>query len=477
MNANLMNSAAAMSGVGALFLTCLLASPVQAQNPVVHRTFELAQTVVETPLTGNSITVLAPPRIADYWFSATRQEGGVLVFDGYVPDEATRQLLSETEGADINWLKLGSGEPAAFQSALTFGMAALDHLAQGRLALRSNIIMLTGTAKSAEDYDALMAMLDEEQPQSVVVAQREIAEPERVEQAATEIEAQQLAEEVTPAETPETVEMAPEAPVEAPIAEPTEEVQPKVEEEAPPAPEVDAAYGFSASRTDGAAIVLTGQVPAEPTRRFLGVIADAPVEGMTVTPGAPDDFITSAVAGVRALAAMSEGKLDFSEGRWSLSGEAVDGAARETILSDIAALPAGADWTLDVAMPPAIDLCRTSLAEFTSRNAILFQSGAAIITPDSEPALDELAGDLQACPDAMVYIEGHTDADGDEQLNLALSVARAEAVVNALIVRDIAPARLYAVGYGESEPIADNDTAAGKRLNRRIVVTILDEEL
>ena len=59
---------------------------------------------------------------------------------------------------------------------------------------------------------------------------------------------------------------------------------------------------------------------------------------------------------------------------------------------------------------------------------------------------------------------------------MALSVARAEAVVNALIERQVNPDRLYAVGYGETKPIAANDTAEGKQQNRRIVVTVLDEE-
>jgi outer membrane protein OmpA-like peptidoglycan-associated protein len=122
-----------------------------------------------------------------------------------------------------------------------------------------------------------------------------------------------------------------------------------------------------------------------------------------------------------------------------------------------------------------ISACAAPVAEFSARNSILFQSGAALIAAESDAALDELALDLAACPDAVVHIEGHTDADGDEGLNMALSVARAEAVVNALVSRGVTPARLYAVGYGETAPIADNETAPGKRLNRRIVVTVQPE--
>ncbi len=89
--------------------------------------------------------------------------------------------------------------------------------------------------------------------------------------------------------------------------------------------------------------------------------------------------------------------------------------------------------------------------------------------------IDELAADLAMCPEASVHVEGHTDADGAEDLNLALSVSRAEAVVNALIERGVGIERLYAEGYGESEPIAPNDTKEGKAQNRRIAFTITEE--
>src|SRR5690606_31077319 len=110
----------------------------------------------------------------------------------------------------------------------------------------------------------------------------------------------------------------------------------------------------------------------------------------------------------------------------------------------------------------------------SAQNAILFQSGAAVLTASAEPELDAFAAALKRCPQADVNVEGHTDSDGDAKANLALSVARAEAVVNALIARDVSPARLYAIGYGESQPIADNNTAQGKKQNRRIVISLAD---
>jgi outer membrane protein OmpA-like peptidoglycan-associated protein len=125
---------------------------------------------------------------------------------------------------------------------------------------------------------------------------------------------------------------------------------------------------------------------------------------------------------------------------------------------------------------PPLKLCRLLVAGFATDNPILFQSGSARMTDESMASLGELATDLEGCPDTAVYIEGHTDADGADELNLALSVARAEAVVDALVELGVGYQRLYAVGYGESLPIADNETSAGKRANRRIVFTILEGE-
>lgn len=798
-------------------------------------TIEIAQGIVDTLEPSGTIVTLEPPRIDDYWMSATRQPGGVIVFDGYVPDEVTREAFSQREGADTTYLKLGRGAPERYQSGAEFGLDALDRMSEGRIALRDNVLTISGTARSGADYEALVAIMNERAPQGLVLARAEILAPRAesyawtvtkdedgaialsgyvpnaadeahllslagqsaaetmtyasgepngflasaetalgllqwlrdgsvvydglgwtvtgtgksaIDKAALEADfvTRQLASagwsmavaepppvipQISPytwsatratdgvtlmghvpaqslknylaihagdtvvdstklglgapegfvaaatagldavlalqegevsfdgfrwtlggraaseaerdallaalsaatdtsawsidisAPAPEPVATVPylwsvtksadgavmleglvpteplqrflavragdkvtdrssvdatapegfaadqlaamEAlsalsegsarfdgtvwtisgkladadatvdgalasattpaadwvlaltrppqpepvaePEPEPVAEPTQDpatlpaiAEPAVVEPEPAAVEpqpvaVDPNYAFSARRSADSSVVLSGQMPSDPALRYFGAISDGDVAAVTIADGAPESFLPSAESGLRALLLLSEGELDFVSGAWSLRGVAADEATRTAALAALAAAPDAQGWTTAIDLPPPppepepapppaepaapmpvdTSACAAPVSEFSARNSILFQSGAALIAAESEPALDELALDLAACPDAVVHIEGHTDADGDEGLNMALSVARAEAVVNALVSRGVNPARLYAVGYGETAPIADNETAQGKRLNRRIVVTVMPQ--
>ncbi|MDF2190350.1 OmpA family protein [Paraflavitalea sp. CAU 1676] len=102
-------------------------------------------------------------------------------------------------------------------------------------------------------------------------------------------------------------------------------------------------------------------------------------------------------------------------------------------------------------------------------NGILFDVDADRIKPESAGVLKELAAVLKENPTLKVKIIGHTDSDGDVQKNLDLSRRRSVAVQNSL-VKDygIEEGRLQTEGKGESAPIADNNTAAGKAKNRRV---------
>jgi outer membrane protein OmpA-like peptidoglycan-associated protein len=104
--------------------------------------------------------------------------------------------------------------------------------------------------------------------------------------------------------------------------------------------------------------------------------------------------------------------------------------------------------------------------------SVLFDFDSADIRPDAERTLSELLGVLEAWPERPVRIEGHTDSIASDEYNQALSERRAGSVRDWLVGRGISGDRLTTVGFGESRPVADNSSAAGRQLNRRVEVVI-----
>lgn len=109
---------------------------------------------------------------------------------------------------------------------------------------------------------------------------------------------------------------------------------------------------------------------------------------------------------------------------------------------------------------------------------VLFDFGKASLDPvRSSPYMDRVALLLKEKTTKSVSLEGHTDSVGSENANLVLSVARATSVRQALLERQVPEGRITAVGYGLSKPIAPNDSEAGRRLNRRVEIIILEEKV
>ena len=106
----------------------------------------------------------------------------------------------------------------------------------------------------------------------------------------------------------------------------------------------------------------------------------------------------------------------------------------------------------------------------TLGNDVLFDSGAATLKPGGRKAIDNLGQLMQKQPERKVEIEGFTDSTGSAETNRKLSEARAVAVKQALVERGVDPARIQTRGMGSAYPIASNDTAVGRQLNRRVEV-------
>lgn len=102
------------------------------------------------------------------------------------------------------------------------------------------------------------------------------------------------------------------------------------------------------------------------------------------------------------------------------------------------------------------------------RQQIFFETDRAVIRSISYPILDTVAQVMRDFPDISVEIQGHTDSRGRDAHNLRLSQARAESVREYLVRAGIAPERMTARGYGETQPIETNATAEGRAANRRV---------
>lgn len=114
----------------------------------------------------------------------------------------------------------------------------------------------------------------------------------------------------------------------------------------------------------------------------------------------------------------------------------------------------------------------------TFDSGILFEFDSYALKPATRANLQELAPTLIKYDDTNVLVLGHTDSVGDAAYNMNLSEKRAGAVNNFLVSQGVAGSRLSNEGYGESDPVATNETDEGRQLNRRVeVVVVANKEL
>jgi len=114
--------------------------------------------------------------------------------------------------------------------------------------------------------------------------------------------------------------------------------------------------------------------------------------------------------------------------------------------------------------------------KITFDSGILFDVNKANLRPVAQENLTNLSAILIKYPDTDILIEGHTDSDGSEEHNQGLSERRANSVKVHLVTSGVKSGRMTTIGYGEIQPIASNETAAGKQQNRRVEVAIMANE-
>lgn len=240
-------------------------------------------------------------------------------------------------------------------------------------------------------------------------------------------------------------------------------------------------YIFQAYKDPVAATVtLTGYVPdnnvhaaisTSASRKFFG---EKIVDNLKASIGAPASFNPAVVSALGALSRLSTGTLVVSDREVKLSGDALyEGAANDIRAGLGKDFPKTWQYKPEITVKPAagpVDgtVCQQLFSELLGKGKIRFAAKRADIDPDSAGILDHLIETALRCPNANIEVAGHTDADGEDSFNQALSEKRAQAVIDYLVKAGLPASRFSAVGYGATQPVAGNDTDDGKAQNRRI---------
>ena len=240
-------------------------------------------------------------------------------------------------------------------------------------------------------------------------------------------------------------------------------------------------YVFQAYKDPVAVTVtLTGNVPDSNVHAALVAAAgrkffkEKVVDNLKVSIGAPAGFANAVVAALGGLSRVSTGTLVVSDREVKLSGDALYEAAAVQIRAGLGKdFPQGWQFKPEISVrPPAAPVdatvCQQLFADLLGKARIRFESGRADIVADSAGLLDRLIETALRCPNANIEIAGHTDSDGDDAANQELSERRAQAVADYLVKAGLPATRFSAVGYGETQPVASNDSDDGKAQNRRI---------
>lgn len=249
---------------------------------------------------------------------------------------------------------------------------------------------------------------------------------------------------------------------------------------------------FVATRSPEGLLQLRGRLGDEATRAAVESFAAAEFGFRSVYPAmrinddVPAGWPNRVLTGLEALGYLAHGSATVTERRVSIVGKTGDAHANSEIVRILTSrLSNDIEMVLNVQYEAALDPlaalpspeeCIDMIAKAAQEQKITFAPSSTEIEADAIKTIDAIAEILRDCQDVQIEIGGHTDSQGREIMNQQLSQARADSVLNAIMARRVFTSNLTAKGYGESSPIADNGTEAGREANRRIEFKLVTPE-
>jgi len=228
-----------------------------------------------------------------------------------------------------------------------------------------------------------------------------------------------------------------------------------------------------------APIVIEGSVPDQATKQQIldkmkatygedQVIDKIQIKSVVM----PKGWVESVTKSISpALKKVSQGKLSVQGTQVKLTGKVSNDTDK---LSTEAAIKNSIQTPYRFTSNLSLNLAEQKILDDALKNRIIeFESGSSILTTTGQNILNEMAIALNKVKGKNIKIIGHTDSSGDPQKNIILSQARAEAVKQYLIFKQISADFLSTQGQGSQNPVADNSTADGRKKNRRIEFEVL----
>lgn len=242
--------------------------------------------------------------------------------------------------------------------------------------------------------------------------------------------------------------------------------------------------------SDAGGVSLRGRIGDERMRQAVESLARARFDhvdsALRSDSEVPSGWTLRAIAAIEALQVLDRGNARVTPDLVRISGVSGQQTASDMVAARLAQrLGPGARYELairyDRRLDPALGLpngaeCVDRLNAIMQESEIGFEPNRAVIAGDPQPVLERLAETMRQCADFRIEIGGHTDSQGSEAFNAELSRARAQAVMAAMQGAGIDVGNMTVRGYGESRPIAENDTEAGREANRRIEFLLLADD-
>lgn len=176
-----------------------------------------------------------------------------------------------------------------------------------------------------------------------------------------------------------------------------------------------------------------------------------------------------------AKAALSQQQADAAKQQADAAKRQADASKNQATAAQMMALSAEQRANDLEARLKELNAKKTDRGMVMTMGDVLFDTDQAQLKSGGEASVGKLANFMTTYPDRVVLIEGFTDSTGSDAHNQDLSMRRAEAVRNSLVRQGIASQRLSTLGHGEAKPVATNDTASGRQMNRRVEILLSDE--